>query len=211
MRAYDRDKLVELFGDDPTTVAEVEREFLDTARGAEKEIVGTDNLTVIARAAHRLKGASGVILATATPAFQSAVSAAASEHEQRRKPAVAKVANSGRKERIIKSSSLGEGRAKENWRGPRTVAPPQKVWRSWRPGSGKTGEDTLTGYSPRSADRLPKTRIDRIDDELDTAVPHAHIHPARMITARGKHQDGSFDPGTAKFLADLDSIQVRKF
>ena len=30
--AYDRDKLVELFGDDPATLAEVEREFLDTAR-----------------------------------------------------------------------------------------------------------------------------------------------------------------------------------
>ena len=31
-QAYDRDKLVELFGDDPATLAEVEREFLDTAR-----------------------------------------------------------------------------------------------------------------------------------------------------------------------------------
>jgi len=34
--AYDRAKLVELFGDDPRTLAEVEREFLDTARVAEQ-------------------------------------------------------------------------------------------------------------------------------------------------------------------------------
>jgi HPt (histidine-containing phosphotransfer) domain-containing protein len=61
LQAYDRDKLVELFGDDPRTLAEVEREFLDTARVAEREIKGTDDLTVIARAAHRLKGASGTI------------------------------------------------------------------------------------------------------------------------------------------------------
>ena len=60
-QAYDRDKLVELFGDDPHTLAEVEREFLDTARVAEREINGTDELEVIARAAHRLKGASGMI------------------------------------------------------------------------------------------------------------------------------------------------------
>ena len=59
--AYDRDKLVELFGDDPRTLAEVEREFLDTARGAEREIKGTDDCHAIARAAHRLKGASGMI------------------------------------------------------------------------------------------------------------------------------------------------------
>jgi len=37
LQAYDRDKLVELFGDDPRTLAEVEREFLDTARVAERE------------------------------------------------------------------------------------------------------------------------------------------------------------------------------
>jgi HPt (histidine-containing phosphotransfer) domain-containing protein len=61
LQAYDRDKLVELFGDDPRTLAEVEREFLDTARVAEREITGTDDLRVIARAAHRLKGASGMI------------------------------------------------------------------------------------------------------------------------------------------------------
>ncbi|MBX9945725.1 MAG: Hpt domain-containing protein [Reyranella sp.] len=60
-KAYDRDKLVELFGDDPKTLAEVEREFLSTARGAEREIVGSDDCTTIARAAHRLKGASGMI------------------------------------------------------------------------------------------------------------------------------------------------------
>ena len=60
-QAYDRDKLVELFGDDPRTLAEVEREFLDTAREAAREIKGTDDFIVIARAAHRLKGASGMI------------------------------------------------------------------------------------------------------------------------------------------------------
>ena len=64
-QAYDRDKLVELFGDDPRTLAEVEREFLETAREAAREIKGTDDFTVIARAAHRLKGASGMIGALA--------------------------------------------------------------------------------------------------------------------------------------------------
>jgi HPt (histidine-containing phosphotransfer) domain-containing protein len=59
--AYDRDRLVELFGDDPATLAEVEREFLDTAHEAEREISGTEDLEIIARAAHRLKGASGMI------------------------------------------------------------------------------------------------------------------------------------------------------
>lgn len=63
--AYDRDRLVELFGDDAATLAEVEREFLDTAREAEREIAGTDDTDVIARAAHRLKGASGMIGAAA--------------------------------------------------------------------------------------------------------------------------------------------------
>ena len=62
---YDRAKLVELFGEDPATLAEVERDFLDTARGAEREIRGTVDCKVIARAAHRLKGASGMIGAVA--------------------------------------------------------------------------------------------------------------------------------------------------
>ena len=52
-QAYDRDRLVELFGDDPRTLAEVEREFLDTARGAEREIAGTDDLQ-----RHRARGPS---------------------------------------------------------------------------------------------------------------------------------------------------------
>lgn len=59
--AYDRDRLIELFGDDPGTVAEIEREFLDTACGAAREIAETDDPDAIARAAHRLKGASGMI------------------------------------------------------------------------------------------------------------------------------------------------------
>ena len=75
--AYDRDKLVELFGDDPRTLAEVEREFLDTARVAEREIKGTDDFTAIARAAHRLKGASGMIRAAALRRIAEAVERAA--------------------------------------------------------------------------------------------------------------------------------------
>ncbi len=63
--AYDRDKLVELFGDDAATLAEVEREFLETARTAEREICEADDPVVAARAAHRLKGASGMIGAEA--------------------------------------------------------------------------------------------------------------------------------------------------
>lgn len=75
--AYDRDRLVDLFGDDADTLAEVEREFLDTARGAEREIRATDNLETIARAAHRLKGASGMIGAAALCRIAEAVERAA--------------------------------------------------------------------------------------------------------------------------------------
>ena len=59
--AYDRGKLAELFGNDPETLAEIEREFLDTTWDAQREIEATDDLGAIARAAHRLKGASGMI------------------------------------------------------------------------------------------------------------------------------------------------------
>lgn len=75
--AYDRDRLVELFGDDPEAIAGIEREFLDTARLAEHEIRGTDDLTTIARAAHRLKGASGMIGAAALHEIAEAVERAA--------------------------------------------------------------------------------------------------------------------------------------
>ncbi len=75
--AYDRDRLVELFGDDPRTLGEVEREFLDTAREAAREIKGTDDFTTIARAAHRLKGASGIIHALALRWIADAVERAA--------------------------------------------------------------------------------------------------------------------------------------
>lgn len=61
MRAYDRNRLVELFGEDPRILAEIESEFLETARDAAREIAGTEDPLVIARAAHRLKGASGMI------------------------------------------------------------------------------------------------------------------------------------------------------
>ncbi|WP_422011409.1 Hpt domain-containing protein [Reyranella sp.] len=59
--AYDRDRLIELFGGDAATLAEIEREFLATARGAHGEIRETENLETIARAAHRLKGVAGMI------------------------------------------------------------------------------------------------------------------------------------------------------
>ena len=75
--AYDRDKLVELFGDDPRTLAEVEREFLETAREAAREIKGTDDFTTIARAAHRLKGASGMIGAATLRQIAEAIERAA--------------------------------------------------------------------------------------------------------------------------------------
>jgi HPt (histidine-containing phosphotransfer) domain-containing protein len=75
--AYDRERLVELFGDDPATLAEVEREFFDTAREAESEISGTDDLGIIARAAHRLKGASGMIGAAALHQIAETVERAA--------------------------------------------------------------------------------------------------------------------------------------
>lgn len=75
--AYDKAKLVELFGDDAVTLAEVERDFLDTARGAQKEIEGTDDCETIARAAHRLKGASGMIGAAALHAIALGVEQAA--------------------------------------------------------------------------------------------------------------------------------------
>lgn len=75
--AYDRNRLADLFGDDTTTLAEVEREFLDTARGAEREIRTTDDLETIARAAHRLKGASGMIGAAALSRIADAVERAA--------------------------------------------------------------------------------------------------------------------------------------
>ena len=47
---YDRDRLVELFGNHPKTLAEVEREFVETAREAEREIGDADDLGTIARA-----------------------------------------------------------------------------------------------------------------------------------------------------------------
>ena len=75
--AYDRDKLVELFGGDPATLAEVEREFFDTARDAAREIASTEDLDTIARAAHRLKGASGMIGAAPLREIAEAVERAA--------------------------------------------------------------------------------------------------------------------------------------
>ena len=79
--AYDRAKLVELFGDDADTLAEVEREFLATARIAEREIAGSSDCTTIARAAHRLKGASGMIGAAGLRQVAEAVERAAKAHD----------------------------------------------------------------------------------------------------------------------------------
>lgn len=76
---YDRTRLVELFGDDPATLAEVERDFLVTAREAEREIGATDNLVAIARAAHRLKGTAGMIGADDLAHVAGAIERAAHE------------------------------------------------------------------------------------------------------------------------------------
>ena len=75
--AYDRARLVELFGDDPKTLAEVEHEFVKTARDAEREIANADDLGVIGRAAHRVKGASGMIGAAALHKIAEALERAA--------------------------------------------------------------------------------------------------------------------------------------
>jgi len=80
-RAYDRDRLVELFGGDAATIAEVEREFLDTARSARREIGETDDFETIARAAHRVKGAAGVIGADAVSQVAATVEKAARAHD----------------------------------------------------------------------------------------------------------------------------------
>ncbi|MDI1285939.1 MAG: Hpt domain-containing protein [Reyranella sp.] len=79
--AYDRDRLVELFGEDSCTLADVEREFLDTVHAAEREIAGTDDLVAIARVAHRLKGASGMIGADALRRIAEAVERAAKAND----------------------------------------------------------------------------------------------------------------------------------
>ncbi|HYD04859.1 MAG TPA: Hpt domain-containing protein [Reyranella sp.] len=81
MSAYDRSKLVELFGNDPETVATVEREFFDTARDAAREIAETEDPVTIARAAHRLKGASGMIGAVPLREIAEAVERAAKAHD----------------------------------------------------------------------------------------------------------------------------------
>jgi HPt (histidine-containing phosphotransfer) domain-containing protein len=75
--AYDRARLVELFGDDPKTLTEVEHEFVKTARDAEREIAAADDLGVIGRAAHRVKGASGMIGAAALHKIAEALERAA--------------------------------------------------------------------------------------------------------------------------------------
>ena len=80
-QSYDRNRRVELFGGDAATLAEIEREFLDTARSAHEEIRETEDLDTIARAAHRLKGASGMIGADALSQVAAAVERAANAHD----------------------------------------------------------------------------------------------------------------------------------
>jgi HPt (histidine-containing phosphotransfer) domain-containing protein len=80
-QAYDRNRLVELFGGDAATLAEIEREFLDTARSAHEEIRETEDPDTIARAAHRLKGASGMIGADALSQVAAAVETAAKAND----------------------------------------------------------------------------------------------------------------------------------
>ena len=80
-QAYDRNRLVELFGGDAAMLAEIEREFLDTARSAHEEIRETEDLDTIARAAHRLKGASGMIGADALSQVAAAVERAAKAND----------------------------------------------------------------------------------------------------------------------------------
>ncbi len=75
--AYDRKRLIELFGGDTATLAEIEREFLDTARSVHGEIRGTEDLETIARAAHRLKGTAGMIGALTLGRIADAVERAA--------------------------------------------------------------------------------------------------------------------------------------
>ena len=75
--AYDRNRLIELFGGDAAMLAEVEREFLDTARSAHGEIRETEDLETIARAAHRLKGTAGMIGALTLVRIADAVERAA--------------------------------------------------------------------------------------------------------------------------------------
>ncbi|MFN4014790.1 MAG: Hpt domain-containing protein [Reyranella sp.] len=75
--AYDRNRLIELFGGDAATLAEIEREFLGTTWSAQEEIRGTDDLATIARAAHLLKGAAGMIGANALSQVAAAVERAA--------------------------------------------------------------------------------------------------------------------------------------
>jgi HPt (histidine-containing phosphotransfer) domain-containing protein len=81
MSAYDRSRLIELFGNDPATVSAIEREFFDTARDAAREIAATEDPATIARAAHRLKGASGMIGAAPLREIAEAVERAAKAHD----------------------------------------------------------------------------------------------------------------------------------
>jgi HPt (histidine-containing phosphotransfer) domain-containing protein len=104
-QAFDRTKLVELFGDDPHTIAEVEREFLTTARVAENEILGTTDPEVIARAAHRLKGASGMIGAAALGALAEALERTAKAADM---PGVRRLLDAFRREVARVAQQVGE-------------------------------------------------------------------------------------------------------
>jgi HPt (histidine-containing phosphotransfer) domain-containing protein len=77
--AYDRTRLVELFGGDAATLAEIEQEFLETARAAHREICTAEEFEAIAGAAHRLKGSAGMIGADALSQVAAAIERAAKQ------------------------------------------------------------------------------------------------------------------------------------
>ena len=79
--SYDHARLVELFGGDPATLAEVERAFVDTTRDAEREILASDDCAAIATAAHRLKGTAGMVGASALRLLAETIERAARAHD----------------------------------------------------------------------------------------------------------------------------------
>jgi HPt (histidine-containing phosphotransfer) domain-containing protein len=78
--AYDRDKLVELFGNDPTTLARSSASS-STPPGARARDRRDRRSRTIARAAHRLKGASGMIGAAPLHQIAEAIERAAKAHD----------------------------------------------------------------------------------------------------------------------------------
>lgn len=78
---YDRARLIELFGNDTGALSDVLHAFLDTVRVADQEIRAAADPGAVARAAHRLKGASGMIGASALHQIAGAIESAAKMHD----------------------------------------------------------------------------------------------------------------------------------